>query len=223
MCSRSAPYSYFYVLLRLATINHRYRVSVTAVMDAVPTPTPAANTTTAVPVSAATEAVPTDGLHRILGGPVLEALYRLRAEAWAAEDVIFPERLADAMDGTPGVENWGYLDGGKLVGTIRVSVHESIMTTTFPEELKVPFPESPVGYISRLGIHRDWRRRGLGYTLIDFSIQRLKDLEVKAIQAFSPVPHVWKYMESHGFSIYDSAEIPWGNRRRHATGFYLVL
>ena len=153
----------------------------------------------------------------------MEALYRLRAEAWAAEDVTFPERFTDALDGAPGVENWGYLSDGQLVGTIRVSVHESNASMTFPDEVRATFPESPVGYISRLGIHRDWRRRGLGYTLIDFSIQRLKDLEVKAIQAFSPVPHVWKYMESHGFAVYKSAEVQWGNRRRECTGFYLVL
>lgn len=168
-----------------------------------------------------------EGIQRIHPGPLTDAIYRLRVDAWAADDVIFPDarngRLVDGLDGAPDVENYGYLDRGQLVGAIRISVHASSESMPFPEPLRISPTESPIGFISRLSVHPDWRRRGVGYKLIDYSLVRLRELQVKGILAYTPVMHVSRYMESHGFTVYRTASIQWGQRQVPATGFYIAL
>lgn len=195
-------------------------------MDAFATPALRTRSTIAAPGGPARAAASSDSLQRAVAGPVLDAIFQLRMDAWAADGVMLTGaggRYVDALDDDPRAETYGYLADGQPVGTIRVSVHDSNASMLFPDELRATFPESPLGYISRLAVHRDWRRRGLGYTLIDFSLQRLRELGVKGIQAFTPVGHVTKYMESHGFTVYRTAMIKSGQQRLLAAAFYLAL
>jgi GNAT superfamily N-acetyltransferase len=192
-------------------------------MDALPSPTSAANTTTTVP----TAPTATDRVQRILAGPVLEAIYRLRLDAWAADGVFFSEmtngRFIDVLDTVPDAEHYGYLDAGMPVAAIRVSVHDSNASMMFPESLQTSLDASPLGLVSRLAVHRDWRRIGLGYTLIDFAVDRLKEVGVNGIIAWTPVSHVTRYFESKGFTVYRTAAVKWGERNVPAAAFSIAF
>lgn len=165
-----------------------------------------------------------DTIHRLTPS-MMPAVYRLRTEAWAADGVRFPEekngRLSDPLD--PDSEHYGYLDGDQPIATIRVSVHSSSATMLIPEQLNCSPGVSPLGFISRLAVHPDWRRRGLGHNLIVASIDRLIELRVKGILAFTPVTHISQYFESLGFTVYRSAPFVLGDVTVPATGFYRAI
>jgi GNAT superfamily N-acetyltransferase len=186
-------------------------------MDAVPTSVASA-TATAPPAA-------TEWPQRIHAGPALEAIYRLRVDALAADDVIFPDtqdgRFLDILDADSDAEQYAYLDAGMPVAAIRVSVHTSSASIPLPEPLQTSPDVSPLGYISRLVIHRDWRRIGLADRLSDFAIMRLKELGVKGILGFAAKPHLARFMESRGATIYRTALINWGQRPVLASGVFL--
>jgi GNAT superfamily N-acetyltransferase len=191
-------------------------------MDISPTLARAENAITSAPVTAAIGRI-----RRIHDGPLLDAVYRLRADAWATDGVMQHEvtdgRYIDSTDSEPGVENLGYMDGDQLVGTIRISVHASIDEVPLPEPMRISPKESPLGLLSRLGVHRDWRRQGIGYLLIDYSLHRMRELGLKGIVAYTSVPHVCAHMESHGFTAYRHALVRRGPSLAPTTGLYLAL
>ena len=153
---------------------------------------------------------------------MMPAVYRLRANAWAADGVRFPEenngQLSDPLD--PGSEHYGYVDGEQPIAAIRISVHSSSATIPIPEELRYSPTVSPLGFIGRLAVHTDWRRKGLGHKLIEACIPRLTELGVKGILAFTPLSHMAQYLETLGFQVYRSAPFVLGEHTVTATGFY---
>jgi predicted N-acetyltransferase YhbS len=64
---------------------------------------------------------------------------------------------------------------------------------------------------------------GLGYSLIDFAMDRLKQLGVKGILGYSSIPHITQYMESKGFVVYRTAAIRLGDRNVPSAGFSIVF
>jgi ribosomal protein S18 acetylase RimI-like enzyme len=156
---------------------------------------------------------------------MMQAVYRLRAHAWAADGVRFPEekngQLSDPLD--PDSEHYGYIVGGQPIAAIRISVHSSNATMPIPEELQWSPGVSPLGYIARLAVHTDWRRRGLGHRLIDAGVARLADLGVRGILAFTPVLHISQYFETIGFRVYRSAPFVLGDCSVPATAFYRAI
>ncbi|HEY0989137.1 MAG TPA: GNAT family N-acetyltransferase [Kofleriaceae bacterium] len=171
-----------------------------------------------------------DGLSEVgeiqrLTPSMMPAVFRLRANAWATDGVRFPEekngQLTDPLD--PDSEHYGYLDGDEPVAAIRISVHATNATMTFPDELRWSPGVSPLGYVARLAVHRNWRRLGLGHKLIDASIARLIELRVKGILAFTPILHISQYFETIGFTIYRTAPFALGDRIVPASAFYRAL
>jgi ribosomal protein S18 acetylase RimI-like enzyme len=156
---------------------------------------------------------------------MMPAVFRLRANAWATDGVRFPEekngQLTDPLD--PDSEHYGYLDGDEPIAAIRISVHSTNATMTFPDELRWSPSVSPLGYVARLAVHRNWRRRGLGHKLIDASVARLIELRVKGILAFTPVRHVSQYFETIGFTVYRTAPFVLGDRTVPAAAFYRAV
>jgi predicted GNAT family N-acyltransferase len=106
----------------------------------------------------------------LVGDPLRDRIFRLRAEVWAAEVpqgmVAFPERSwTDAHD--LHAYHWAGVRNGELVAAARLCVHDHLEDTPSAlswMRLGVQVP-SPIASLGRLVVHRSARGRGVGRSL----------------------------------------------------------
>lgn len=136
----------------------------------------------------------------------LKQLEALRVVVWRAEG--FPIRPENEND-THWGDKWDaeshhfvILADGMQIAATRVSTHDSIFNLPYPEwfsDLR-PEPQPPLLYVSRLVVHPEFQRRGLGDFLDAQSISLGRSLNAGAI--FCDVPEYRiNYLRERGFEL----------------------
>jgi GNAT superfamily N-acetyltransferase len=105
---------------------------------------------------------------------VLEEIVALRLRVWAAQVpfVLSRDDLLDPFD--PVARHWVAFHNDRVVGAARLSIHDRLgdvpeadcLIGVYPDE-----PSAPIGFLSRLVVAPEQRRRGLGRQLDEIRIE----------------------------------------------------
>lgn len=117
---------------------------------------------------------------------VLEAILQLRQVVWAAQ-APFPvsfDDVADEFERT--ARHWAVFDGERVIASARLSIHGRIaevpeavcLAGVFAEQ-----PPRPIGFMSRLVVAPDYRRRGLGRQLDEIRVAAADDAGCQSLLA----------------------------------------
>lgn len=98
----------------------------------------------------------------------LEAIFRLRVEAWKARVPHFPEMegWSDAFDAA--ASHWAIYDGGRLVAAGRLTIHARLEEVPNPEVFAPLLPQGlagPIGVLTRLVVAKSHAGQGLSKRL----------------------------------------------------------
>lgn len=116
----------------------------------------------------------------------LERIARFRTDVWLLDGFLRHEQLTDGVfriDGDEFCRHWIVEESDKIVGTGRLSLHESLTgldVFEFWKDFERVIP-MPFGYLSRLVVHPAFRKKGLAKVLDQTRIDAARNLGCKSI------------------------------------------
>jgi GNAT superfamily N-acetyltransferase len=148
---------------------------------------------------------------------LLREIAQLRVVTWAAVGAAIPG--AKAAGGAEPLdqraEHFVCFEENVLVAAVRLSIHHAFGSAPIPSELRGEVPE-PFVFLSRLVVHPERQRRGLGRELVASVTDEAESLGLPSVVAFSVVPAIGKMLRARGFTPAVVADIPWGAQRKPA-------
>lgn len=110
---------------------------------------------------------------------LMDAIFRLRAEAWRSRFPAFPamERWTDPLD--EGALHWAVLDQGRPVAAARMSVHPdwaALPDCVLADGYNAPDFAGPLASLNRLFVLKSHARLGLSALLDDIRIAHAREM-----------------------------------------------
>jgi len=157
---------------------------------------------------------------RISDPALIDAVFRLRAVAWATEGVSFPDspdgRVFDPADATG--EHYGIIEDGDVVAAIRLTYHAGADSLPMAHGSWHTTVDYPVALLSRLVVRPDSRRRGYGSLLAAHAATQAMGSAARTHVAYVYGARcILGALSECGFSSIGNTIIPWGNRALDAT------
>jgi GNAT superfamily N-acetyltransferase len=144
-------------------------------------------------------------LDEVTSKEILEHIYKLRVDAWRTK-LELPADVAvwhDRFD--LRARHWAFFDGGRPVAAGRLTISDRLADVPDAEVYRGVLPADlggPIGSLTRLVVHPDYRGRGLARPLDDV---RITSAEVEGCACVIGSTHEQKrvtQLASEGFEIY---------------------
>ncbi len=117
---------------------------------------------------------------------MLDAINDLRLRAWVPQ-VPVPLTVEDVIDEfEPTARHWAVFDGEHLIAAARLSIHQHLDDVPEAVCLSGVFvapPPAPIGFLSRLVVADEYRRRGLSRHLDEIRIRAAEQAGCRSLLA----------------------------------------
>lgn len=154
------------------------------------------------------EAEPTPRVEEVTGeAAALAEIGRLRVAAWKTEIVEFPAEIdcwIDEIDRASSARLYAIRVENRIVASARLTMHAAPAGLPDGEVYRgviAPDEAGPIGVVSRLVVHPEWRRRGYGTALDRHRIAVARELDCRMLAGCSSASLRIQQMQGLGFEI----------------------